>query len=76
MRGCGSANESISNETIILMINEASLSITATLKRPCLVLLKINPLSANITKWSNTLRQFRRIVGVCLTILWDWHLKG
>ena len=35
----------------------------------------INPLSANPTKWSNTLKQFvgfcRRIVWVCLTILWD-----
>ena len=38
-----------------------------------------NPLSANHTKWSNTLKQFvgknRRIVWVCLTILWGWHLK-
>ena len=33
-----------------------------------------NPLSANLTKWSITLKQFvefcRRIVWVCLTILW------
>ena len=40
----------------------------------------INPLSANPTKWSNTLKQFvgccRRIVWVCLTILWDWLLRG
>ena len=39
-----------------------------------------NPLSANPTKWSNTLKQFvgycRRIVSVCLTILWGWRLKG
>ena len=40
----------------------------------------IRPLSANPTKWSNTLTQFvsknRRIVGVCLTIFGDWRLKG
>ena len=38
-----------------------------------------NPLGANPTKWSNTLRQFvgccRRIVWVCLTILWGWRSK-
>ena len=41
--------------------------------------LLFNPLSPNPTKWSNTLKQFignsRRIVWVCLTILWDWRLK-
>ena len=40
----------------------------------------VNPLSANPTKWSNTLKQFVgktwRIVWVCSTILWCWHLKG
>ena len=40
----------------------------------------INPLSANLTKWSYTLKQFvgccRRIVWVCLTILWVWRWKG
>ena len=40
----------------------------------------INPLSANPTKWSNTLKQFvgfcRRIVLVCLIILWGWGLQG
>ena len=40
----------------------------------------INPLSPNLSKWSNTLNQLvgssRRIVCVCLTILWDWCLKG
>ena len=39
-----------------------------------------NPLSANPTKVSNTLKQFvgccRRIARVCLTILWGWRLKG
>ena len=39
-----------------------------------------NTLSAKPTKWSNTLKQFvgriRRMVWVCLTILWDWRLKG
>ena len=33
----------------------------------------IMPLSDNPTKWSNTVKQF---VWVCLTILWDWRLKG
>ena len=40
-----------------------------------------NLLSANPTKWSSTLKQFvgccRRIVWMCLTILWGWRrLKG
>ena len=39
-----------------------------------------DPLSANLTEWSNTLKQFvgccRGIVWVCLTILWCWRLKG
>ena len=39
----------------------------------------IIPLSANPTKWSNTLKQIvgksRRIVCVCLTVLWGWCLK-
>ena len=30
---------------------------------------KLNPLSAKLTKWPNTLKH-------CLAILWDWHLKG
>ena len=42
-------------------------------------LVSFNPLSTKFTKWSNTLKQFvgfcRRIVWVCLTILWDWHLR-
>ena len=44
-------------------------------------LLKVNneSTSANLTKWSNTLQQFvgssRRIVWVCLTILWGWHWR-
>ena len=40
----------------------------------------LNPLSANPTKWSVTLKQFvgnsRQIAWVCLTILWGWRLKG
>ena len=40
----------------------------------------LKPLSANPTKWSNTLKQFvgnsRRTVRVCLTIIRDWPLKG
>ena len=45
-----------------------------------LILGEFNPLSANPTKWSNTLKQFvgnsRRITWVCLTILWWLTLKG
>ena len=41
---------------------------------------KFNPLSANLTKWSDTFKQFvsnsRRIVWVCLTILWGCRVKG
>ena len=54
-------------------------------------LLFFNLFSANATKWQNILKQFagnlpmncwmclticRRIVWVCLTILWGWRLKG
>ena len=39
----------------------------------------INSLSVNLTKWSNTLKDFvgksRRIAWVCLTIVWGWRLK-
>ena len=39
-----------------------------------------NPLSAIPTNRSHTLKQFvdscRRIVWVCLAILWGWRLKG
>ena len=39
-----------------------------------------DPLSANPTKWLNTLKKFvdinRRIVWVCLNILWGLALKG
>ena len=42
--------------------------------------MEFNLLSANPTEWSNTLKQFfgrsRRIVWVCLTIIWGWRLKG
>ena len=37
---------------------------------------QINPLSANPTKWSNTQTIRRQIAWVCLTILWNWRLKG
>ena len=44
------------------------------------IFLYYNLLSANSTKWSNTLKQFadndRRIGWVCLTILLGWYLKG
>ena len=36
----------------------------------CFLLCKVNPLSANPTKWSNLLKQFG-----CLSILWNWHEK-
>ena len=39
-----------------------------------------NPLSTNITKWSNKLKQLvGKLPTNCLsvlTILWDWRLKG
>ena len=37
-----------------------------------------NPINANPTKWSNTLKQFGccgRIVWMCLIIMWGWHLE-
>ena len=35
------------------------------------------PISQNgQTHWNNSSANCQRIVGVCLTILWDWHLKG
>ena len=40
----------------------------------------LNSLSANTTKWPNTLKPFvgccLQIVWVYLTILWGWHLQG
>ena len=46
----------------------------------CKVFCKFNHLSAKPIKCSNTLKQFvdfcRRIVWMCLTILWGWRLKG
>ena len=40
----------------------------------------LSPLSANPTKWSthsnNSSENCRRIIWGCLTILWDWRLKG
>ena len=42
--------------------------------------LSFNPLNAKFTKWSthsnNSSANWRRIVWVCLSILWDWRLKG
>ena len=39
----------------------------------------LNYLSANPTKWSNTLKQFignsQLMAWVCLIILWGWHVK-
>ena len=35
----------------------------------------LNPLGANLTKWSNTLKQFGRIVWAYLTVLLGWRLK-
>ena len=44
---------------------------------PYRLIFHFDPLSANPTKWPNTLKQFvgnsRR---VCFTILWGWRLKG
>ena len=48
-------------------------------RKMCKNLFQVNLLSANPTKWSNTLKQFvgksQRTVQVCLTILWGWRLK-
>ena len=44
-----------------------------TLVWPIMLKKYLNPLSANPTKWSKTLKQF---VCLCLTILWGWRLKG
>ena len=38
-------------------------------------LIWFNHLSVNPTKWSNTVVS-RRIIWVCVTILWGWRLKG
>ena len=38
--------------------------------------MKLNPLSANPTKWSNTLKQFVELFECVLTTLWGWRLKG
>ena len=47
-------------------------------RQVCLMILTL--LNANLTKWSNTLRQFvvncSRIVWVSLTILSVWHFKN
>ena len=49
-------------------------------KKLCTLFSKVDPLSTNHTKWSNTLKQFigycRQIALVYLTILWGWRLKG
>ena len=36
----------------------------------------VNPLSANSTKLSNTLKQFADEMFECLTILWNYRIKG
>ena len=43
------------------------------------VIVSVNPLSANITKWSNTLKQFgnsQQIVWLCLNHFVGFVLKG
>ena len=63
----------------VILISEVIKSVTAIFTHHALSE-HLNPLSTNPTKWSNTLKQFvgffRRIVWVCLTILWDWRLIG
>ena len=44
------------------------------IKRERVKVLTFKPLSANPTKWSNTLGNSRQIVSVRLTILWGWRL--
>ena len=60
----------------LLGINENLLLLYCILSSPPL----FRPLSTNPTKWFYTLKQFvgnsRRIVWMCLTILWGWRLEG
>ena len=55
-------------------LNQYTQGLSAIWKR------SLDTLRAKPTKWSNTLEQFvgfcRRIIYVCLTILYGWHLKG
>ena len=78
------SDSGICTENAFLFYNETSTKKYAENKKaksgviPQIVLKNFtvfNPLSANPTKWSNTLC-CRRIVWVYLTILWGWHLTG
>ena len=40
------------------------------------LMVNVNPLSANPTKWSNTLRQFVELFDLCLAIFLGLALKG
>ena len=55
---------------------KSAFSLCLNLAKKC----NLNSLSANPTKWSNTLKQFagniRRIDWVYFIILWEWCLKG
>ena len=68
------------NSNLSLLWNSAFHKFLIKIAFPVLFLRFFNPLRANPTKWSNTLKQFvgnsRQIAWVCLTILWDWRLKG
>ena len=69
--------ESLNNNLLWILLDD--LQHETTLNKRTLFLLCLNSLSANSTKWSTILKQFvnssRRIVWVCLTILWGWRVK-
>ena len=69
--------ESLNNNLLWILLYDFQHE--ATLNKGTLLFLCLSSLSANPTKWSTILKQFvsssRRIVWVCLTILWGWRVK-
>ena len=53
---------------------------SSRLYRNIKIILVLNPFRLDPTEWSDTLKQFicnsQRIIGVCLTVLWDQVVKG
>ena len=75
----------VNSENLIILVCDTSDDFIKAFRRIFHDYLRhLNPLSANPTKWSNTLKQFvgnsrrivRRIVWACLTVLWNWRLNG
>ena len=69
--------ESLHNNLLWILLDDFQHE--TTLNKGTLLLLRLNSLSANPTKWSTILKQFvsssRQFVWVCLTILWGWRVK-